>query len=184
MTRAVGSSNSTTSTITMARCMLAIVLFAIIITYFQLFHCPCTSFWGAGFKDVFRICKIEQLSVSHCPEIYFYIPFQSIYPLSSFPPAMEFQLFIHMNLSSFLWPIMFCFQPSLDCELRYSLSHLFMSLTEFLAHDRYLIKCLLLSALAGVAQWLSASLKTKGLPVCFPVTAHAWLWARSPGGCE
>ncbi|XP_024430260.2 flavin-containing monooxygenase 5 isoform X1 [Desmodus rotundus] len=34
MTRAVGTSNSTTSAITMARCMLAIVLFAIIITYF------------------------------------------------------------------------------------------------------------------------------------------------------
>ena len=29
---------------------------------------------------------------------------------------------------------------------------------------------------------LSASLWTKGLPVQFPVRAHAWLWARSPDG--
>lgn len=34
MTRAIASSNSTTSTITMARCVLAVVLFAVIITYF------------------------------------------------------------------------------------------------------------------------------------------------------
>ena len=35
-------------------------------------------------------------------------------------------------------------------------------------------------ALAGVAQWLSASLRTKRSPVQFPVRAHAVLQAGSP----
>ena len=38
-------------------------------------------------------------------------------------------------------------------------------------------------ALAGVAQWLSASPGTKGSPVQFPVRAHAWVagWVPSRG---
>ena len=39
-------------------------------------------------------------------------------------------------------------------------------------------------ALAGVAQWLSTSLKTKGSPVRFPVRAHAWVVGQVPSrGC-
>ena len=38
--------------------------------------------------------------------------------------------------------------------------------------------------LAGVAQWLSTSLRTKGLPVRFPVRAHAWVVSQGPSrGC-
>ena len=48
-----------------------------------------------------------------------------------------------------------------------------------------------LSALAGVAQWIEHRLQIKGLPVQFPVRAHAWVvgqvpsrdLARNPGMC-
>ena len=40
----------------------------------------------------------------------------------------------------------------------------------------------ILSALAGVAQWLSAGLQTKGLPVQFLVRAHAWVAGQVPCG--
>ena len=35
-------------------------------------------------------------------------------------------------------------------------------------------------ALAGVAQWIERRLQTKGLPVRFPVRAHAWVAAPGP----
>ena len=35
-------------------------------------------------------------------------------------------------------------------------------------------------ALAGVAQWVECGLQTKGLPVRFPVRAHAWVAAPGP----
>ena len=41
-------------------------------------------------------------------------------------------------------------------------------------------------ALAGVPQWLGASLQIKGLPVQFPVRTHAWVAGQVPsrGACE
>ena len=35
-------------------------------------------------------------------------------------------------------------------------------------------------ALAGVAQWIEHGLLTKGLLVCFPVRAHAWVAVQIP----
>ena len=37
-------------------------------------------------------------------------------------------------------------------------------------------------ALAGVAQWIEHGLQTKGLPVRFPVRAHAWVVGQVPSG--
>ena len=40
-------------------------------------------------------------------------------------------------------------------------------------------------ALAGVAHWMSAGLRTKGSLVQFPVRAHAWVAGQAPSeGCE
>ena len=38
----------------------------------------------------------------------------------------------------------------------------------------------MLLALAGVAQWIEHGLQTKGLPVQFPVRAHAWVAGQVP----
>ena len=38
------------------------------------------------------------------------------------------------------------------------------------------------TALAGVAQWIECRLQTKGLPVQFPVRAHAWVVGQVPSG--
>ena len=35
-------------------------------------------------------------------------------------------------------------------------------------------------ALAGVAQWIEHGLQTKGLPVQFPLRAHAWVVSQVP----
>ena len=35
-------------------------------------------------------------------------------------------------------------------------------------------------ALAGVAQWIEHGLQTKGLPVQFPLRAHAWVVGQVP----
>ena len=46
------------------------------------------------------------------------------------------------------------------------------------------IKVIYHYALAGEAQWLSASLQIKGLLVGFPVRAHAWVAGQVPSwGC-
>ena len=37
-------------------------------------------------------------------------------------------------------------------------------------------------ALAGVAQWIEHRLQTKGLPVRFPVKAHAWVEGQVHSG--
>ena len=37
-------------------------------------------------------------------------------------------------------------------------------------------------ALAGVAQWIERGLQTKGLPVRFPIRAHAWVAGQVPSG--
>ena len=38
----------------------------------------------------------------------------------------------------------------------------------------------MLVALAGVAQWIEHGLQTKGLPVQFPLRAHAWVVGQVP----
>ena len=35
-------------------------------------------------------------------------------------------------------------------------------------------------ALAGIARWIQCELQTKGLPVQFPVRAHAWVAGQVP----
>ena len=37
-------------------------------------------------------------------------------------------------------------------------------------------------SLAGIAQWIEHGLRTKGLPVQFPVRAHAWISGQVPRG--
>ena len=45
---------------------------------------------------------------------------------------------------------------------------------------RGILKTIVFLALAGVAQWIESELLTKGLPVQFPVRAHAWIAGQDP----
>ena len=46
--------------------------------------------------------------------------------------------------------------------------------------EKIQLKCFKNPAVAGVAQWLGAGLRTKGSPVQFPVRAHAWVVGQVP----
>ena len=47
-------------------------------------------------------------------------------------------------------------------------------------HSQIVLSKILIQALAGVAQWLSAGLRIKGLLVLFPIRAHTWVVGQVP----
>ena len=64
----------------------------------------------------------------------------------------------------------------------HSVKHTMAVISKFCKHFIKMYFKNKLCALAGVAQWIECGLQTKGLPVRFPVRAHAWVAGHVPSG--